>query len=166
MSSFGENGASHEDEAAIRELIAKWSRALEAKDLTAMMADYSEGAVLYDACPPYKTEGREAIEEVWRNCLPCFPEKFRSEHRDLEVRVAGDIAFAYGLHHFVTEQEDHPCGQTWLRTTVCFRRIEGRWQVVHEHVSAPFNPMTNEVWPIRDPEQLNAPDYAAANPTS
>lgn len=163
MNGLRQEDAVREDEAAIRGLIAKWSRALEAKDVAAMMSHYAEEVVLYDACPPYKTVGREAIAEVWRNCLPCFPEKFRSEHRDLEVRVSGDMAFVHGLHHFVPEEEDHPCGQMWLRMTICFHRETEGWRVVHEHISTPFNPMTNEVWAIQDPERLDAPDYASAD---
>ncbi len=26
----------------------------------------------------------------------------------------------------------------WVRATVCFRKIERAWKVVHEHSSAPF----------------------------
>ena len=28
----------------------------------------------------------------------------------------------------------------WFRTTLGFRRIAGRWLIVHDHGSAPFNP--------------------------
>ncbi len=30
--------------------------------------------------------------------------------------------------------------EVWLRATVCARRIDDRWQIVHEHVSFPINP--------------------------
>ncbi|NUA27677.1 hypothetical protein FCJ59_12890 [Cupriavidus basilensis] len=32
--------------------------------------------------------------------------------------------------------------EAWVRATVCFRKIAGRWLVVHEHASMPvsFNP--------------------------
>ncbi len=26
----------------------------------------------------------------------------------------------------------------WLRETLCFRKIDGRWLVTHEHASVPF----------------------------
>jgi hypothetical protein len=26
----------------------------------------------------------------------------------------------------------------WLRLTVCFRKIDGRWKITHEHESVPF----------------------------
>jgi uncharacterized protein (TIGR02246 family) len=131
-----------QDEAAIRALIAKWSRAVEAKDAQAIVEDYCPEALLFDAIPPAKTRGRQAIAELWAQCFPYFPPRFRSEHKDLEVTVDGDVAFAHGVHHFVPEPADHPAGATWMRATICLKRVEGRWVVVHEHVSVPFDPMS------------------------
>ena len=123
------------DEAEIRRMIADWARALEAKDVDGLVANYAPDALLFDVKPPYKTTGVAAIRRVWEDCLPYFPKSFRSEHRDLELTVGGDAAFFHGLHHMVPDDKDHPCGQSWLRVTGCFRKIDGRWRVVHEHVS-------------------------------
>ena len=150
------------DEQQILELMAKWRAALERKDVAAMMEDYAEDALLFDGIPPYKTEGVDGIRQVWENCLPYFPDEFKSEHRDIQIHVSGDTAIAHGLHHFVPTPADHPCGQTWLRVTIGFRRIAGQWKVVHEHASIPFNPMTNQAWQITDPDKLDMPDYTAA----
>lgn len=146
-----------DEQAQIRERIAAWSRALEARDIDALMAFYLPEAIQYDLIPPYKTVGREAIRAAWEHCLPYFPEGFGSEHRDLTIEVDGNLAYVFCLHHFVAE--NHPCGQSWFRVTVGFRRVNGQWRIAHEHVSLPYNPMSNEVWKITDPEQVNRPDY-------
>lgn len=146
-----------DDEAEIRRLIGNWSDALEAKDADGLTRDYAPDAVLFDAIPPYKKIGAEAIREVWSHCLPHFPETFKSEHRDITIHVNGDVAFAHCLHHIIAG--DHPAAKSWLRVTVGYRRIEGHWKVVHEHVSLPFNPLDNQAWPIVDPDELNQPDY-------
>ena len=137
------------DERAIRAMIAAWARALEAKDVDALTADYAPDALLYDVKPPYKVEGVAAIRQVWEQCLPYFPASFRSEHRDLTIAIGGDVAFCHGLHHIdVLGQPDHPAGRSWIRVTACYRRIDGRWRVVHEHVSIPFDCTTGQVAPI------------------
>jgi uncharacterized protein (TIGR02246 family) len=150
------------DEAEIRHMMHEWSRALEAKDVNGLVRDYAPDAVLYDAIPPYKTVGAENIRQVWENCLPYFPEQFQSEHRDIQIHVAGETAFAYCVHHFVPTPADHPCGETWMRATIGYRKINGRWKVMHEHVSIPFNPLTNQAWHIHDPNVVTMPDYHAA----
>lgn len=152
-------------ETEIRNLIKNWSQALERKDAEAMMEHYLEEAVLFDAVPPYKTVGRDAIRAAWKSCFPFFPERFRSEHRDLVVQVDGNCAFAFGVHHFVPEEE-HPCGQTWMRLSLGFRRVDGQWKLAHEHVSIPFNPMNDQAWKIQDPSRLETPGYAGCGKES
>lgn len=152
--------AAARDEAEIRRMIRDWSRALEAKDLDGLTRDYAPDALLFDAIPAYKVIGAENIRNVWANCFPFLPE-VRSEHRDLVVHVDGDLAFVHGLHRFVPTPADHVCGKSWMRITVCYRRIDGLWKVVHEHVSLPFNPLDNQAWPITDPDLLDMPDYGA-----
>lgn len=147
------------DEAELRHMMHDWARALEAKDVERLVKDYAPDAVLYDAIPPYKTVGIDNIRNVWTNCLPCFPEQFTSEHRDIQIHVAGDTAFAHCLHRFVPTPSDHPSGQTWMRITIGYRKFNGEWKVVHEHVSIPFNPINNQSWLISDPEKLDMPDY-------
>jgi uncharacterized protein (TIGR02246 family) len=137
-----------DDEAEIRAAVAAWSRAVEARDAAGATAVYTDGTVLYDLMPPHRLVGAAAIREVWERSFAFFPETFRSEHRDLEVRVGGDVAFAFGLHRFVPDPPDHPCGASWMRVTACLQRIDGRWRVVHEHVSVPVDPETGRMAPI------------------
>ena len=140
----GRQASASEDEAEIRALVGAWSKALEAKDLDGLTAGYASDVLLFDATPPFQTSGIEAYRAVWEACLPFFPAEFKSKHRDLKIAVSGDLAFAHGLHHIEPVGEDHPAGQTWLRVTVCYRKIDGRWRVVHEHVSIPFDPMSGK----------------------
>jgi ketosteroid isomerase-like protein len=76
--------------------------------------------------------------------------------------VVGDTTIMYCLHHFIPVPADHPSGQTWMRVTVGYRRINGQWKSVHDHISIPFNPMNNQAWMIRDPNSVDMPDYGAA----
>ncbi len=147
-----------DDEAAIRRMISAWSAALEARNIDGLVADYAADVVLFDGIPPYKTVGPENIRQSWSNCLPYFPAVFKSEHRDIVIHVTGDTAIMHGLHHFVPTPADDPSGQTWMRVTIGYRRIEGKWKVAHEHWSIPFNPMTNQAWFIRDPNTVDLPN--------
>ena len=32
----------------------------------------------------------------------------------------------------------------WMRMTSCFRKQRGKWRIVHEHFSAPFDPQSDK----------------------
>lgn len=150
-----------DDKTEILEAMARWRRALEAKDVEGLTADYAPDAVLFDAIPPYKVVGVENIRKAWEQCLPHMPE-FRAEHRDVVIHLGEDMAVVHAMHRFNPVQADHPCGRNWIRVTVTYRKMEGAWKVIHEHVSMPFNPMDDKIWPIRNLETLDTPDYGCA----
>ncbi len=133
-----------QDDAQIRQLIADWASALCAKDLDRLMAHYAAHVIVFDAKPPFQTKGAKAYRRTWEACLPYFPASFRIETRDLSITVSGDLALAHWLFRLTGKEKDHPAMPTWMRSTVGYQRNQGRWQIMHEHVSIPFNPETSQ----------------------
>lgn len=143
--------STHNDEAVIRAQIAEWSKALEAKDVEGLLREYTDESVLFDASPPCFHKGRDAIRRVWESFLPYFPKNPRSEHRDLHLTVSGDLAFLHALHRIKSADDAGGSGcLSWMRVTVCYRKIGGEWKVAHEHVSLPFDPATGKVCMLKD----------------
>lgn len=144
--------STQEAEAEIRAAIDAWSKAMEDRNVDGLVADCAPDILLFDIKPPYQLQGIDAYRKVWEQCLPCFPAKFQSEYRDLKITVDGDVAFVHGLHHIKPIGDPkHPAGLTWVRLTVCYRRIDGKWKSVHEHVSVPFDPRNGQVAFITEP---------------
>jgi len=142
-----------QDEAEIHTMAEAWAKAFEQKNIDGLMANYADDVLLFDVKPPYQIKGVESYRAMWEACLPCFPAKFKSERRDLKISASGNVAFLHCLNHIrPLGEEGHPAGHTWIRVTVCYRKIDGRWKVVHEHVSVPFDPITEKVAYITDPD--------------
>jgi ketosteroid isomerase-like protein len=133
----------------ILDLIAEWKNALENRDANRLLLNYHSNVVFYDGIPPYKRVGVESVREMWLECLPCFPEKFCCEHRDFEVHVNGNMAFIHGLHLVIPliDEEKWKSILPWMRLTICCEKdsADGKWLIVHEHWSIPFDPLTNVV---------------------
>src|ERR1700675_4923318 len=53
-------------------------------------------------------------------------------------------AFSHGLCHVSATKTDGGQLDMWWRKTVCFRKIEGKWMVTHEHNSVPFDPKSGK----------------------
>jgi ketosteroid isomerase-like protein len=127
-----------EDE--IRSLIADWEEALRSRSLPRLMAFYSGDIVLFDVQPPFRTAGVSAVRNLWEESLPLFPETFRIERRELHVEADGTTAFAHWLFRLADCPVGHPVSQAWMRVSAGYRKRQGAWKIVHEHVSLPMDP--------------------------
>lgn len=130
-------------EAEIRQLVAAQQRAICTKDLDQIMSRYANEIVIFDVKPPIQTKGKEAVRQLWEDCLPYFPESFGMETQHLTVTVNDNLATAHWLFHLTGEQ-DHPATQMWMRATAVCQQKDGKWQILHEHISVPFYPATNQ----------------------
>jgi uncharacterized protein (TIGR02246 family) len=136
-------------ETEIHQCIDAWLQALRGKQLARMLADYDERIVVFDVKPPFQIRGQAAIRQHWEESLPCFPDEFDYERRDVRILHSGDLAVAHWIFHIVGWPAGHPAAQMWMRATVVLERREGRWCSVHEHVSVPFDPENGR--PVGDP---------------
>jgi len=132
-----------QNEAEIREIIARWVEALHARDLDRMMASYETCVVAFDATPPVQFVGIDAYRDTWRSWLDTLEGPIEYELRELAVCADDAVAFTHGLVHMAAMQKSGRRGDGWLRWTAGWKKIDGAWLVVHEHVSAPFEVETN-----------------------
>lgn len=77
------------DEDQIRQVLLDRDCAMGSKDLNALMTHYSPEMVSSYAIPPFQSRGAEAFRQAWESCLPCFPNSFSTETRDLCIAVGG-----------------------------------------------------------------------------
>jgi uncharacterized protein (TIGR02246 family) len=126
-------------EAEIRQLVAAQQRAICTKDVEQIMSRYADEIVIFDVKPPFQTQGKEAVRQLWEDCLPFFPDSSEMETRDLTITANDEIATAHWLFRLRSEQ-DHPAMQMWMRATAVCQQRQGTWKILHEHISVPFNP--------------------------
>jgi uncharacterized protein (TIGR02246 family) len=139
------------DSAEIHQLVEKWRAALAARNLDELAKHYSSDILFFDAVPPYQHRGVEAYRRTWEAMLPHLPSKIASEIRDLTITVDGDVAFMHCLNQIINAETGNAATCGWVRVTACYQRQRGSWNIVHEHVSIPFDPMTSQAVFIREP---------------
>jgi uncharacterized protein (TIGR02246 family) len=129
------------DEAQIRQLIAEQVTAMRTGDAQALVDRYAPDVVVYDLAPPLRKSGPEVLDaDGLRKWLAGFDGAVHFDVRDLQVTVGGDVAYCHSLNRLAATPLGEPEGfELWFRSTVCFRRIDGRWRVTHEHTSTPFD---------------------------
>jgi uncharacterized protein (TIGR02246 family) len=127
------------DEAQIHRLVDDWAKALYAKDVDAVMACYAPDVVVFDLAPPLRNAGADLHRSNFTQWFKTFRGPIGSQIRDLRIVAGADVAFSHGLNQITGEKTSGEKIDVWVRVTVCCRKIDGSWKVVHEHVSVPFH---------------------------
>ena len=127
------------DEARIREIIEERVGAVRAGDVDALMSNHAPDVVMFDALDPLRYVGSEAVGERAAQWLSWYRGPVGYEVRDLSVTAGGEAAFCHYLYHVTGTMTNGREVDMWVRSTVCFRKVEGEWAVAHEHTSVPFD---------------------------
>jgi ketosteroid isomerase-like protein len=123
-------------EALIRQRVEDWAKALRAKDIDAVMSLYAPNLVSFDLHPPLRYVGADGKRREWLKAFAAY-RSIAYEVRDLNVTTHGELAFVHSLNHVSGTLASGHITDMWVRWTACFRRIDGVWLVVHDHVSVP-----------------------------
>src|SRR5947207_14093964 len=87
-----------DDEAQIRDLIERWTRAVRAGDLAGVLADHADDIVMYDVPPPYQgVKGIDAYEQTWPEFFQWQATGATFELVSLDVTTGDTVAYAHAL---------------------------------------------------------------------
>ncbi len=127
------------DEAEIKRGIEGWIEALRAKDIDGMMSIYAPELVSFDIAPPLQSVGADAHRKLWEEAFSSLPGPIDYEIHDLSITVGDDVAFTHSFNRLSRTMNIGQKIGHWRRWTACFRKINGKWLIVHMHASVPFD---------------------------
>lgn len=131
-------------EAEVRKEFEEWFDDAAAKDLDAVMTKIADDAVSYEHEAPLVYEGADAIRQVCERGFEAARGDFRWDVPDLQVIVRDDIAVTWGLNRMRVQAPGQEKTEWWSRGTRVFRKIDGAWKMIHQHVSFPYDPESGE----------------------
>ncbi len=129
------------DQAEITASVQRLVAAVNAKDLNGIMAYYTpdESLIVFDALPPRQYVGAAAFRKDWENFLAAYPKDVHAEVSDWKVDGEGNLAYGHGFFRTVGPGKDGKPLDLTVRVTDVYKKINGKWLVVHEHVSFPVD---------------------------
>ena len=98
----------------------------------------------FAAAREFADAGAENKREAWQKFFAARTGPLGYEVSELNVDAEGDLAFAHSLNHVSGTLAHGNKSDLWVRWTACFRRINGVWLVVHDHVSVPADVKTGQ----------------------
>jgi ketosteroid isomerase-like protein len=127
------------NEAEIRRRMDRLVDAIRAMDIEGAMSTYSADIVSFDIVPPLRHVGAQAKRRQWDDVFAIYEPPLGYETRDVTVTMGDDLAFAHSLVRVSGTLKDGHWSDFWVRWTACFRKIDGNWLIVHDHVSVPVD---------------------------
>lgn len=130
----------------IRTLLVDYFDAIKSKNVSRITAFYAPDIRAFDAILALQFRGRDAYAEHWKACMEycAHMTEFVFEMHDAEISAGDDVAFASSINRCGGIDEKGDEQAAYMRGTIGLERRDGRWVIVHEHYSAPFDPETNK----------------------
>jgi ketosteroid isomerase-like protein len=103
------------------------------------MSIYEAGHELsaYDVVPPLQYVGSDAYRKDYQDFFDQFPGTLDVEVRDLSITPGDTVAFSHGLERLSGTMKNGQKFDMWVRFTECYRKINGHWLAVPDHISVP-----------------------------
>lgn len=106
------------------------------------MALYAPGnqLIAYDIVPPLEYRGADAYRGDYAAFFAEFAGPLQIEMRSVRIYVGKDVAFSHGLERMSGTLKSGSSFDAWVRFTEGYRRTNGRWYAIHDHISVPADP--------------------------
>lgn len=126
------------DKAQIAALEKRLGAAISAKDVNKVMSFYvRKGLHVFDVTVPREFVGADAYRKDWEELFKMYPGKLNFTEQDLVIETDGNLAYSRSIQ--TLESPGAVLPKMTVRVTDIYRKIDGRWLIAHEHVSAPVD---------------------------
>ena len=113
--------------------------AVRAKDLDGLMAHYAPDVRSFGLPGPLQYVGVDAVRKQAAAWLDSYESPLGYEIRELSITAGPDVAFSHSLNRVTGTMTDGTKVDMWWRSTVGYRKMDGRWLITHRHDSVPFD---------------------------
>jgi uncharacterized protein (TIGR02246 family) len=124
-----------ETDGQIRHVMDRLTKAVQSRDIEGILAIYADEAVIFNVWNSLKY-GKDGLRKSWEESFASSKD-FKIEILDPTIRIDGNFAFSHCLSHVTGQTTDGQDIDVWARATDCYRKMNGKWLVVHEHASVP-----------------------------
>ena len=131
-------------EEQLRELVEERVRAVRERDSATLAARPAAEVLTFAVLPPLSSRGSQATSDHLQTWLDSYSGPIDYSVHDLQIDAAGDLGFCSFLYHVGGTLTSGDQVDMWVRATLCCRRMDGRWRIVHDHESVPFDPTTGQ----------------------
>ena len=131
-----------EDEDAVLKILDQCSEAIHVRDLDALGDCYAEDVrVFYLDSQP---ESFNALRSLWESAFLISPNPITVERKDIKSYASEGVAVVSSLSRLTGIGSQKISSKSWKRATVCIKKINDKWRIIHDHLSLPVDVSTEK----------------------
>ena len=123
----------------LNDLIAERVAAVKGRDGETLMAREHPEVLTYGVLGALQATGNDAVEEQMNAWFDGYREGPHYAVYDLRVDADGDLGYFAYVYHVSGTLNGGDQVSMGVRATLVCKRIDGRWLIVHDHESVPFD---------------------------
>jgi len=139
-------------ESELRDLVDERVRAVRERDSATLATRPADDVITFDVLPPLNSRGNQATADHLQEWFDGYAGPIAYSVHDVQVSAEGDLGFCSFLYHVGGTLRTGDQVNMWVRATLCCKRIDGRWRIVHDHESVPFDPATGQALVSLEPQ--------------
>ncbi len=124
--------------AEVRQVVEAWLEGIHKRDGAAVAALCAPEVLAFDAHSAFQFRNRDEFEKHLVSCMGQCPPSVTFDLHDIHVEADENLAFS---HHLFCARMPRDGKElvVWTRGTMCLRKVDGEWKVVHGHASSPYD---------------------------
>jgi len=123
----------------LNDLVAERVAAVKARDGATLMARQHPDVLTYGLLGELQTTGNDAVAEQLNAWFDGYRDGPHYAVHHLRVDSDGDLGFCAYVYQVTGVLNDGAPISMAVRATLVCKRVEGRWLIVHDHESVPFD---------------------------
>jgi ketosteroid isomerase-like protein len=126
------------DETAIRTILEQWAAMTREGRQDDVLAHHAADVLIFDVLPPLQYDSAAAYRASWGEWQPQTVAGAKFNLENLVVTAGQTAGFA---HCHIRCGGTTPGGKQFedlVRATFCLRKLDGKWTIVHQHISKPY----------------------------
>lgn len=128
--------------------IERWDQAIINQDINELLGQCISDVSLFDVSS--QLYGIEEYKIEWEKFSPFIKGKMSISRRDAKLYVSDQLAILHCHSKVESATVQYKQKMPWCRTTLCLQQIQGRWCVIHQHISVPIDMSTGKVVILKD----------------
>lgn len=143
------------DKIIAQEVLAQlelWDQAVVGTNITALVEQCSPEMRMFDVSSQLSSV--EEYKTEWAKFSPYFMDGMQISRREMTLHTSESLAVIHCLSKVEHTALKGKLQMPWCRTTLCLKKCNDHWLIVHQHISMPVDVMTGKAVVLKDKPKL------------